>query len=169
MAKRGAKNHPMWYEPEEKKNLMEKALELISQGTTINKSAETVGVCPPTLRMWMLQDEWAELSARARMIGTHALADQCIEIADQIDGDYVKTDDGLKPNHDHINRAKLRIDTRMRLIGKWNRKDYGERVTNELTGEGGGPVKQEHFLDLSGLDQSVIAGLMQIGAIADED
>jgi transposase-like protein len=169
MGKLGAKSHPMWYDREEKKTLMENALELIAEGNTIESSALTVGVKPSTLRDWMREDEWAAASARARELGTHAMADECIKIADQREHDIIKTQDGEKPNLDHIARAKLRIDTRLRLIGQWNRRDYGQKVTNEHTGDGGGPIKQIHELDLSNLDQAVIINLMQVGAITDEN
>lgn len=87
-----------------------------------------------TVWRWEEEDEaFRDLSARARRFGTHALADECIAIAD---------DDELEPND-----RKVRIDTRLRLIGKWNAKAYGDRQTTELTGAGGGPVR----VDVSGL------------------
>lgn len=65
--------------------------------------------------------EFRELSARARQKGTHMLADQCVEIAD---------DPELDPQD-----KRIRIDTRLRLIGKWNAKNYGDKVEVEQTGE----------------------------------
>jgi hypothetical protein len=59
-----------------------------------------------------------EASLRAKQTGTHSIADACIAIADDPD---------LEP-HD----KRIRIDTRLRLIGLWNRKEYGERQTIEL-------------------------------------
>lgn len=57
---------------------------------------------------------------RAREKGTHLMADECIAIAD---------DPMLEP-HD----KRIRIDTRLRLIGKWNSKRYGDKVEVEQTG-----------------------------------
>jgi hypothetical protein len=65
--------------------------------------------------------KFRELSARAREKGTHQLADECIAIAD---------DPNLEP-HD----KRIRIDTRLRLIGKWNAKRYGEKIEVEQNGE----------------------------------
>lgn len=59
-------------------------------------------------------DEFRKLSARARALGTHYMADDCIRIAD---------DETLEPGD-----KKVRIDTRLRLIGKWNAKAYGDKV-----------------------------------------
>ena len=64
--------------------------------------------------------EFAEQSARARERGTHTLADQCIEIAD---------DPMLDPQD-----KRIRIDTRIRLIGKWNQKKYGDKIEVEANG-----------------------------------
>ncbi len=58
--------------------------------------------------------EFGQLSARAREIGTHYMADDCIRIADD------KTIDPAD--------KRIQIDTRIRLIGKWNRKNYGDKL-----------------------------------------
>jgi hypothetical protein len=65
--------------------------------------------------------EFDNLSARAKAEGTHALADECIEIAD---------DKTIDPQH-----KRFMIDTRIRLIGKWNSKAYGEKVEMATTGQ----------------------------------
>ncbi len=62
--------------------------------------------------------EFAKLSARAREHGTHVLADQCLEIAD---------DPSLDPAD-----KRVRIDTRIRLIGKWNAKRYGDKIEHTV-------------------------------------
>jgi hypothetical protein len=69
-------------------------------------------------------EEFRNLSARAREIGTHNMADDCIAIADNPD---------LDPQD-----KRIRIDTRLRLIGKWNAKRYGDKTA--LTGDDGGPI-----------------------------
>lgn len=70
----------------------------------------------PTVWRWEEEDEeFRNLSARAREHGTHYLADECIDIADRKD---------LEPND-----KRVRIDTRIRLIGKWNAKKYGDKQT----------------------------------------
>ena len=69
-----------------------------------------------TVRMWEdTKPEFLALSLRAKNDGTHFMADDSIRIAD---------DDTIDPQ-----RAKLMVDTRLRLIGMWNRKDYGPKST----------------------------------------
>ena len=71
-------------------------------------------------------EEFRQLSARAKQNGTHFLADDALRIADDTE---IET-----------NRAKLMIDTRLRLIGKWNAKAYGDKVQQEVSGPDGAPV-----------------------------
>lgn len=70
--------------------------------------------------------EWAnadpELAGRiahAREIGFDAIADECLAIADG--------------SADH-NRDRLRVDTRLKLLSKWDPKRYGEKLGVEHTG-----------------------------------
>lgn len=53
-------------------------------------------------------------SAHARELGCDALADECIEIADEPDRDPAE--------------KRIRIDTRIRLIGKWSQR-YSDKLT----------------------------------------
>ena len=55
------------------------------------------------------------------------MADECIRIAD---------DASLEP-HDR----RIRIDTRLRLIGQWNRAVYGAHSRTEITGKDGGAIE----------------------------
>ena len=58
---------------------------------------------------------------RAREDGSHTLAEQCLEIADDETGGDVQ-------------HRRLRIDTRLRLIGKWNARAYGDKLDVNTTG-----------------------------------
>jgi hypothetical protein len=95
-----------------------------------------------TVRKWEQEKpDFIALSTRAREIGCHAMADECVEIADDSRNDYQATHDaegdesGSRFNSEHVQRARLRIDTRMRLIGKWLPKVYGEKQQVELSGQ----------------------------------
>jgi hypothetical protein len=97
------------------------------------------------VRKWEIEnEEFKALSIRAREIGCHAIADECMEIADNATNDWMETvEDGntaYKLNGEHIQRSRLRIETRMRLLGKWLPKVYGDKIAQEITGANGGPV-----------------------------
>lgn len=73
-------------------------------------------------------------SARAR--GLDKIADDCIAIADESENDTFINGDGMRVvNQEVIQRSRLRIDTRLRLLGKWNRSKYGEGVDITSGGE----------------------------------
>ena len=78
--------------------------------------------------------------ARARDEGWDALAAECLEIADEAGADVIvlKRADGseyTQVNLEGVSRSKLRIETRLKLLAKWDPKRYGDKIA--LTG--GGP------------------------------
>lgn len=77
----------------------------------------------------------AELQAahyRARDEGFDAIALDCLHIADETGQDtkIVGTDDGSRevPNNEWISRSKLRIETRLKLLAKWDPRRYGDKL-----------------------------------------
>lgn len=94
----------------------------LSHGETMRSICNDPAMpCLSTIFNWEESNpKFLELSTRAREKGTHLMADECIAIAD---------DPVLEP-HD----KRIRIDTRLRLIGKWNAKRYGDKVEVEQTG-----------------------------------
>ena len=58
----------------------------------------------------------------AQEMGTEMMVGECLEIAD-----------GVNALED-VTRSKLRIDVRMKLIGSWNRKRYGDVKQIEMNG-----------------------------------
>jgi len=70
--------------------------------------------------------------AGARERGEEAIAQECMEIADSATNDWMEThgqdDVGYRLNGEHIQRSKLRIDTRLKLLAKWNPRKWGEKV-----------------------------------------
>lgn len=67
--------------------------------------------------------------ACAREDGFDALAREALEISDDGTRDYAPDGDGgVVVNHDHIQRSRLRVDTRLKLLAKWDPKRYGDKV-----------------------------------------
>lgn len=70
--------------------------------------------------------------ARARLCQADVLVDQCLAIADDTTADLLPKggeDGGVTINTLAVTRAKLRIDTRLRLAGQINPSRYAERIT----------------------------------------
>ncbi len=83
---------------------------------------------------------FATAFARAREEGFDAIAEECLRIADETTGDNIPTENGDRPNSEWISRSKLRVETRLKLLAKWDPKRYGDKLTQEHTGPGGGNV-----------------------------
>lgn len=94
-----------------------------------------------------IDDNFKQRIAGARESGEDLIAQECIEIADDATNDwmmkYGKDEEklGWVINGDHVQRSRLRIDTRLKLLAKWNPKKYGERVQNEHSGPDGGAIQ----------------------------
>jgi hypothetical protein len=110
----------------------------LAQGQTM-KSICSLNHMPDitTVYEWETKNgEFSQLSARAREAGTHSLADECIEIAD---------DPLLDPAD-----KRVRIDTRIRLIGKWNAKRYGDKIEHKI---------DQNFIPLDELERRMAESL----------
>jgi len=77
---------------------------------------------------------------RAREEGFDQIAADCLDIADETSNDTLSTEHGDRPNTEWISRSKLRIETRLKLLAKWDPKRYGEKITQEHTGPEGAPL-----------------------------
>jgi hypothetical protein len=89
-------------------------------------------------------EEFSLRIARAREAGHDAIASDCLQIADDgLNDTYMDEDGNKRTDTDVIQRSKLRIETRLKLLAKWDPKRYGDRITQEHTGADGGPVQIE--------------------------
>lgn len=82
--------------------------------------------------------------AHARDIGEEVILQECMEIADtpQVGEIVTEKGDGTVEvkRTDMIEHRKLRIETRLKLLAKWNPKKYGDKLAH--TGaDGEGPVQ----------------------------
>jgi hypothetical protein len=108
--------------PEYNEELAEEICERLSIGQTLSSICNLEGM-PNYSTVWRWEssnENFRNKSAHARKIGTHALADDCIRIADD-------------PMLDAAEK-RVRIDTRLRLLGKWNARQYGDKIEIENTG-----------------------------------
>lgn len=90
---------------------------------------------------------FADQYARARATGYRMLAEEIVEIADDGTNDWMKRYDdkgefaGYIANGEHLQRSRLRIDTRKWMLSKMLPKVYGEKIAQEVSGPGGGPIE----------------------------
>lgn len=116
-----------------------------------------------TVYDWLdAHDQFSADFARARQIGFDAIAEEALGIAntpcegidveEDADGTVVK-----RRRADALGHRKLQVETRLKLLAKWDPKRYGERVATELSGPNGGPI------ELSETERSArVAGLLAL-------
>ena len=101
--------------PEYNEEIAEEICERLSIGQTLSSICNLEGM-PNYSTVWRWEssnENFRNKSAHARKIGTHALADD--------------------PMLDAAEK-RVRIDTRLRLLGKWNARQYGDKIEIENTG-----------------------------------
>jgi transposase-like protein len=129
---------PSDYSPE----LASQICEMISNGMSVREICREDGM--PDMRTvfrWLAKhEEFRQQYAYARDAQADFLSEELLEIADDGTNDWMERDGVQLVDHEHISRSKLRIDTRKWLMAKLQPKKYGDKVTNEHTGPGGGPV-----------------------------
>lgn len=95
-----------------------------------------------TVRNWMEKDAaFSSAIARAREVGFDAIAAECLEIADETAFDTKKgPNDADICNSEWISRSRLRVETRLKLLAKWDPKRYGDKLA--IGGdEDAGPIR----------------------------
>ncbi len=109
----------------------------MAEGNSLRKVCRELDMKESSVRYWLMKDAEAFAhSACARELGCDALADECVDIAD---------DPVLDPAE-----KRVRIDTRIRLIGKWSQR-YSEKV--DVTTK----TEVTHRYDFGTLDDDALA------------
>jgi hypothetical protein len=87
---------------------------------------------PDSVREWMkARPEFSQAITKARETGFDALAAECLTIADDTSGDVIDSDYGPRVDNGVIQRAKLQIETRLKLLSKWYPQKYGDKIEVE--------------------------------------
>jgi hypothetical protein len=101
-----------------------------------------------TVRNWALDDRegFAAQYARAREIGYFSMFDETLEVADDARNDWMERQDdnggsSWQVNGEHIQRSRLRVDTRKWMLSKALPKVFGDKVTQEHVGDPDKPVE----------------------------
>lgn len=120
--------------------------EALIQGHSLRNICKQKGMPgKSTVMEWLAKDaEFSDQYARARTLQAETLLEEILEIADDGSRDYVSEDGRLVPDHDHIARSRLRVDTRKWAMSKLAPKKYGDSQTIK-----GDP---ENPLHVTGLD-----------------
>lgn len=118
----------------------------VSTGETLRQICREDGMpSKSTFYEWMEADaELAGRFARARLDGFDAIAEEALSIADdKPERNPMGGIDGGDVQH-----RKLRIETRLKLLAKWDPKRYGEKVETQITGAGGKDIFQKLVIEV---------------------
>jgi hypothetical protein len=147
---------PSKYSPE----IAQKMCNLLAEGVPLQEICRMEGFPAwRTIYDWMYRDDEAVAAgggvglsaniARAREIGYDALAEQCLIIADTpqlgvketTSVDHKGNETIALSREDMLGHRKLQIETRLKLLAKWDPKRFGDRV--QLAGDAENPLKVE--------------------------
>ncbi len=134
MAKRG---RPTKYTP----TLAESICERLSSGESLTSicAAEEMPKRTTVVGWQDQHDGFSTAYARARIAYADAIFDEAIEIADDSSGDWTtrtKNSEEIRVvDHENIQRARLRVETRMKAAAKINPAKYGEKLDVNMSGE----------------------------------
>lgn len=116
-----------------------------------------------TVYDWQSKDpDFSEQFARARLIGFDAIAEETKVISDTpVEGIIEKTDATGKTitREDMLGHRRLQVETRLKLLAKWDPKRYGDRQV--VAGDPDAPL-------LGGLAESILAARARAGK-SDQD
>jgi len=100
-----------------------------------------------TVFRWLASNEtFRDQYARAREAQADALVDEILEISDDGTNDWMVRENsdgqniGWTLNGEHVQRSRLRVDSRKWFASKVAPKKYGEKIQAEHSGPNGGPV-----------------------------
>jgi hypothetical protein len=123
----------------------------IASGQTAREIAATEEIHWQTVCNW--RDQHPEFAAQlraAQAARAELMAEEILQIADDSSADFAEfeTPSGRirrEPNHELVQRSRLRVETRKYLMEKWSPHHYGPIQRLELTGAGGGPILLEQI------------------------
>jgi len=126
--------------------IRERIIAGISEGIPLAVICREDGM-PSVTTVWNWEQEDRELSesiARARLIGFDAIAAEALRIADTpvIGEEITDSKDGRTIKRaDMLGHRKLQVETRLKLLAKWDPKRYGDRpeimIQNNNSNAGG--------------------------------
>jgi hypothetical protein len=99
--------------------------------------------CLASVFLWLSKyPEFSEQYDKAYAERADAMFEEIFEIADDGTNDWMERQnkDGSTFeafNAEHVQRSRLRVDTRKWALARMSPRKYGEKVTNELTGPNG--------------------------------
>lgn len=115
--------------------------------------------------------ELVERYTRAREMQADAIFEEMIEIADDGSNDWMlkRADDptSVVLNGEHVNRSRLRIDSRKWILGRMRPMKYGEQKF--IGGVSDAPIEVKNTIDVSSMSLEELEVLEKLFGASDGD
>jgi transposase-like protein len=121
--------------------LADEICRLIAEGVSLSDVCRREGMpVRQTVHDWVInnRDGFGDRYARARELQADRFAEELLEIADDTSHDVVERNGELVVDHEHIQRSKLRVDTRKWLMARMAPRKWGDKVV--LAGDAESPL-----------------------------
>lgn len=102
-----------------------------------------------TVRSWAIDPNHpiAAQYTQARQVGFLSMADELLEISDDGSNDWMEREDpdneGYEANGEHLQRSRLRVDTRKWLLSKMLPKVFGDKLAHVGGDENDPPIQHK--------------------------
>lgn len=138
----------MAYSKEQIKDAKNIIILKVSRGDSLKRVMEEDSKVPSRMKVysWLNEHhkdydkEFYDNYARARIERADGIFDEMIDIADDGRNDYMEKVIGGETvevvNKEHIQRSRVRIDTRKWILSRMNPKRYGDKVQTDVTTNG---------------------------------
>lgn len=120
--------------------------ERLAEGRSLREICGSDDMPPEsTVRQWVVDDRegFSAQYARAREAQADLMAEEILDIADNASNDWMERNgddnEGWQVNGEHIQRSRLRVDSRKWLMSKLKPKKYGDKVQH--SGDPDNPVQ----------------------------
>jgi hypothetical protein len=131
------------YTEEQREAIIAHVLAEVSGGRAVSRILREDDGMPASSQFWRWHFESEDLQekvARARLNGVEAIMDETLDIADDGTNDWIekKRDDGSTYdalNAEHVQRSKLRVDTRHKYAQMIAPRKYGAKLDLTSGGE----------------------------------
>jgi hypothetical protein len=116
------------------------------QGETLRQIVRDEAMpCRSSVHNWLATNKaFMDQYAKARELQADTIFDEMFDIADDGSNDWMlkkSGDDEIEVlNHEHVQRSRLRIDTRKWALARMAPKKYGEKLETTLKGDEDAPL-----------------------------
>lgn len=119
--------------------LAAKVLDLLAQSGSLRRVCRELGVSRNSIIPWVVDNTegFGDAYARAKEHGIDTLVEETLDIADDGSNDYMAAKDGVQLDTEHIQRSKIRVETRRWLAERMAPRRYGLKQGVDVTSSDG--------------------------------